>query len=178
MAWDTPTSGVDITSSAIMAGTSASDQVLVKPDQNTGARSSNAAFDNCYIGNAPPGCSADGVITAILWDNGTGDAAKPSWITWPPASDTDVNADNSSRDTKITITPPDGTVNGNHNIKVTWTPTYGSAYTYIALTFKVDCQVTSFTKPSAPVDGQNGFDLSYVIFETPLTIDVSTLAYV
>lgn len=68
---------------------------------------------------------------------------------------------------------------GTHSILATWTPTNGSAKTlYTALTFKVECKVTSFTKPTAPVNGAGGFDLAYTVFETPLTIDVSTLAYV
>lgn len=31
--------------------------------------------------------------------------------------------------------------------------------------------------PSAPADGVGGFDLSYIVYEAPLTIDLSTLAY-
>lgn len=89
-----------------------------------------------------------------------------------------MNADASKRSTKITINPADGTVNGNHNIIVTWTPKYGSAFSYTALTFKVDCKVTSFTKPAAPVNGAGGFDFAYTVFEAPLSIDISTLTYV
>ena len=44
LAWDVPTTGVDVTSSSIMAGTSTSAQVMIKPDANTGAQSTNAAF--------------------------------------------------------------------------------------------------------------------------------------
>ena len=89
-----------------------------------------------------------------------------------------MNTDNTQRQTKITINPADGQVIGTHSIIAVFTPKFGSAYTYTALTFAVNCEVTSFTKPSAPVHGQNNFDLQYVVFEAPLTIDVSTLAYV
>jgi len=66
---------------------------------------------------------------------------------------------------------------GTHNLIVVFNPTYGSDKTYTALTFTVTCEVTSWTIPSAPTSG-GGFDLSYVVFETPLPIDISPLAYV
>ena len=66
---------------------------------------------------------------------------------------------------------------GSHNLIVVFNPTYGSDKTYTALTFAVTCEVTSWTVPSPP-DTAGGFDLSYVVFETPLPIDISTLAYV
>lgn len=99
MAWSNPGSGVDQTLSAILAGTSASSKNMAKPQQDTSARSSNAAFDKCYLGNSPPGCSADGQITAITWQFGTAAAtSKPNWITWPyTTGSTDKNTDNSFR---------------------------------------------------------------------------------
>ena len=99
MAHSNPSSGVDQTGSAILAGTSASTKNMAKPQQDTSARSSNAAFDKCYLGNSQPGCSADGQITAITWQFGTAAAtSKPSWITWPyTTGSTDKNTDNSFR---------------------------------------------------------------------------------
>lgn len=54
-------------------------------------------------------------------------------------------------------------------------PTNGLDKTFTALTFTVTCEVTSWTVPSAPTSPT--FDLSYTVFETPLSIDISSLAY-
>lgn len=53
-----------------------------------------------------------------------------------------------------------------------WTPLYGSAKTYTALTFTVNCQVASFTKPVSAPSTQ-----TYVVYDKPLAIDVTNLVY-
>jgi hypothetical protein len=174
MQWSNPTSGIDITSSVIYAGTSESVQSLTKPTQNTAARSTNAAFDKCFIGGSPPGCSSDGQVTAVTWQFGTAAATtKPSWITWPKTSgETDKNADNSQRQTQIGITPADGTVKGTHSLIVTFTPVNGSAYSYTALTFAVGCKITSWT-----VAGQPGSNLTYNIFSSKKILSLTGVTY-
>ena len=37
------------------------------------------------------------------------------------------------------------------------------------------CTLTSYTEPTTPAEGV--FDLSYIVYDGPLTIDLSTLAY-
>ena len=149
--WQNPNSGVDITGTAIMAGTNASDKTLTMPRTDDSNKNTIPAFQKCYEGGGS--CSADGQITSITWKYGTNAATtKPNWITWPVNSN-DINSDNSQRQTKITINPANGQVIGTHSIIAVWTPKFGSAYTYTALTFSVNCEVTSFTKPSAPVHG-------------------------
>lgn len=163
LAWDDPSSSVDAGSIAV--STSASTQTLVLPVANTSARSTNAAFDKCYISSQA--CDEGGAFDSVTWDDGTGATTLPSWITFSSSGTTTQT---------VAITPPDGTVNGVHSLIAVFNPTNGADKTYTALTFTVTCQVASFTKPSAPTSPS--FDLSYVVFETPLTIDVSSLQYV
>ena len=73
------------------------------------------------------------------------------------------------------ISPPDGTYNGIHTLYATFTSTNGPDPTYTAITFTVTCTLTSFAMPSAPSEGP--FDLSYIIHDAPMTIDLSTLTY-
>jgi hypothetical protein len=63
--WAVPSSGVDITSSAIMAGTSASSKALTMPATDDSQKTVVPAFQKCY--EASGSCSADGQITAITW---------------------------------------------------------------------------------------------------------------
>jgi len=103
--------------------------------------------------------------------------AKPSWITWPVSTEADGNAAAPlKRQILISITPPDGTVKGTHSIIAVWTPKYGTNKQYTAITFKVDCQVASFTKPSSAPTSPT-FTLAYSIFDKPLEINVTSLGY-
>ena len=97
-----------------------------------------------------------------------GGTTLPAWITF--------SSTNSAVQT-ITISPPDGSVNGQHTLYATFTPTNGSPITYTAMTFTVTCTLTDYTLPSAPTDGNGGFDLSYIVFDGPLEIDLSTLTW-
>lgn len=170
LAWDNPSSGVDITSTQLLAATAGGfAKVLVKPTANDGAKSTVPAFQKCYTG---AGCSSDGVITAIQWSFGGTTAAKPSWITWPKSDDTDANADASKRSTKIVLIPADGTQKGTHSIIATWTPKYGSASTFTALTFKVGCEVASFTVSGAP-----GSNPTYNVFSSRKIIPLTSVTY-
>ena len=136
---------------------------------NTSARSTNAAFDKCYIdSDSSNDCAETGAYDSLTWDDGTGATTLPSWITFTSSGSTTQT---------VSINPPDGTVVGTHSLIAVFNPTNGSDKTFTALTFTVTCEVTSWTVPSAPTTG-GGFDLSYAVFETPLTIDVSTLSYV
>ena len=43
------------------------------------------------------------------------------------------------------------------------------------MTFTVTCTLTAYTPPTTPAEPT--FDLSYIIYDGPLTIDLSTLSY-
>jgi hypothetical protein len=83
LAWDDPSSGVTV-GSTILADGSASTQTLAPPVANTGARSTNAAFDKCYLTSND--CVTTGAFDSLTWDDGTGAAALPSWITFTSSS--------------------------------------------------------------------------------------------
>ena len=68
-------------------------------------------------------------------------------------------------------------MNGQHTLFATFTPDNGNAVTYTAVTFTVTCTITDYTLPSAPADNVGGFDLSYIVFDGPLNIDMSTLTW-
>ena len=88
MAWDDPTSGV-VVSSTILAGTSASTQTLAVPTANTDARTTNAAFDKCYIdSDSSNDCASTGAFDSLTWDDGTGATTLPSWITFTSSGTT------------------------------------------------------------------------------------------
>jgi len=163
LAWDDPTSGIDV--GAITAGVASVSKTLAPPTANTAARSTNAAFDKCYLTSAD--CATTGAYDSVTWDDGTGAVALPSWITFTSVSNIVQT---------VAINPPDGTVVGSHSLIAVFNPTNGNDKTYTALTFTITCQVTSWTVPSAPTSPT--FDLSYAVFEAPLPIDISTLAYV
>ena len=57
----------------------------------------------------------------------------------------------------------------------TFTTDNGPDHTYTAITFTVTCTLTSYTEPTTPAEGV--FDLSYIVYDAPLTIDLSTLAW-
>ena len=84
LAWDNPSSGV-VVSSAILAGASSS-QTLAPPVENTGARTTDRAFDKCYLNSQA--CATTGSFTSLQWDNGTGAATLPSWITFTSSGST------------------------------------------------------------------------------------------
>ena len=141
LAWDDPTSGVTV-SSTILAGTSASTQTLAVPVANTGARSTNAAYDKCYIdGDSGNDCATTGAYDSLTWDDGTGATTLPSWITFSSSGTTSQT---------VSINPTDGTVKGTHNLIAVFNPTNGLDKTFTALTFTVGCEITSFTVSGAP----------------------------
>jgi hypothetical protein len=133
---------------------------------NTSARTSNAAFDKCYLSGGS--CALTGAFDSLQWDNGTGATALPSWITFTSSTTTTQT---------VAINPPNGTVIGTHNLIAVFNPTYGLDKTFTALTFTVTCQVTSWSNPAAP-SAANGFTLTSAVFATPLLINVATLGYV
>lgn len=163
LAWDdatisTPSIGVNIGST----------ETVPLPQANTGARSTNAAFDTCY--QTANDCGTGGSFQAgsIKYDDGvtSGGTTLPSWITFSSSG-------NSSQ--TVTISPPDGTYNGEHTLFATFTTDNGPDHTYTAIRFTVTCTLTGYTAPSAPAEPT--FDLSYIVYDGPLTIDLSTLAY-
>ena len=96
LAWDDP-SGSVVVGSSIMAGTSASTQTLVLPEANTAARSTNAGFDKCYLDSND--CVTTGAFDSLQWDDGTGAASLPGWITFTSSGSTTQT---------ISISPADG----------------------------------------------------------------------
>ena len=164
LAWTDPTSGVS--GGSIAAGVSAQSKTLAVPVASTAARSTNTAFDKCYLSGTTD-CAETGAYDSLQWDDGTGATTLPSWITFSSSGTTSQT---------VSINPPDGTVVGSHSLIAVFNPTNGNDYTFTALTFTVTCEVTSWTKPSAPASP--AYDLSYAVFETPLQIDVAPLTYV
>ena len=163
LAWDNPSSGIDVGS--VTAGTGSQSKTLAPPVPNTSATSTNNAFQKCYENSNS--CPTTGAYTDIQYStDGVTGTTLPSWITWSDAS---------SITQTVSINPADGTVIGTHHLIATFNPTNGLDKTYQAMTFTVTCEVTSWTAPSAPTSPT--FDLSYAVFETPLTIDISTLTY-
>ena len=57
----------------------------------------------------------------------------------------------------------------------TFTTDNGPDHTYTAMTFTVTCTLAAYTPPTTPAEPT--FDLSYIIYDGPLTIDLSTLSY-
>ena len=87
LAWDDPTSGVS--GGDIAAGVSAVTKTLAVPVANTGARSTNAAFDKCYIdSDSSNDCAETGAYDSLTWDDGTGATNLPSWITFSSSGTT------------------------------------------------------------------------------------------
>jgi hypothetical protein len=166
--WDAPTKATP-TFAVAATGT----PTLTPPVVNKGAQATVAAFDSCYkVGTPAPGCAETGKFNAgsIKYDDGVtaGGTTLPTWISF---SSSGVVAQT------LTIAPPNGGVNGQHTLFATFTPDNGSAITYTVMTFTVTCTLTDYTMPSAPVDNAGGFDLSYIVFDGPLSIDMASLTW-
>lgn len=138
LAWDAPT--VPTPTFAVAAtGT----PTLVLPVANKGAQATSFGFDACYkLGS---GCAETGRFQAgsIKYDDKvtTGGVALPSWITF--------SSTGTSTQT-ITIAPTSGTLNGQHTLFATFTPTNGPEKTYTVMKFTVTCTITDYSLPSAP----------------------------
>ena len=76
-----------------------------------------------------------------MWDDGSGAASLPNWISFTPSGSTTQT---------ISINPPDGTAIGTHSIVANFSPYNGNDITYTALTFTVGCEITSFAVSGAP----------------------------
>ena len=163
MAWDDPTSGVTV-SSVILAGTGSSTQTLAVPGSNTDARTSNTAFDKCFIdSDSSNDCATTGAFDSLTWDDGTGATTLPSWITFTSSGSTTQT---------VSITPTDGTVKGTHNLIAVFNPTNGSDKTFTALTFTVGCEITSFA-----VSGEPGSNPTYDVFTQRSIINLTGITY-
>lgn len=130
------------------------------PAANTGARSTVAAFDKCYFNSGT--CAVDGVIDSVTWDDGTGAAALPGWITFTSSG---------TLTQTVSITPADGTVIGTHSLIAVFNPTYGSDKTYTALTFTVGCEITSFTISGEPATQ------TYDVFTSRTILSMTSVVY-
>ena len=159
LAWGDPADVV--VSTTILAGTGASSQNLVVPVASTAARSTNAAFDKCYLTSND--CAETGAFDSLQWNDGTGATTLPSWITFTSSGTTTQS---------VSINPTDGTVKGTHHLVAVFNPTNGNDYTYTALTFTVGCEVTSFTVSGAP-----GSNPTYDIFYSKKIIDLTGVTY-
>ena len=104
-----------------------------------------------------------GAFDSLTWDDGTGAAALPGWITFTSSTTTTQT---------IVITPADGAVKGTHNIIAVFNPTNGVDKTYTALTFTVGCEITSFT-----VSGEPGSNPAYDVFTQRSIINLSAITY-
>jgi hypothetical protein len=162
LAWDNPTTSTP----TIFVGTG-STETIPPPIVNTGARSTSAAFDNCYLTSAD--CDEEGAYQAgsITYDDGTNAGTTlPAWITF---SSSGVAAQD------VAINPVDGSVNGFHTLFATYTPVNGATVFFTAITFEIQCAVASYALPTTPAEP--AFDLSYIIYDDPMVINLSTQVY-
>ena len=154
------------TTAVTVAVASTATPTFPTPIQDTTNRSTNAAFDKCFIGSNT-GCASTGSFPAatVLYDDGSPSGTTlPSWITYSDAS---------SATQTISLAPIDGTATGTHNIFVVFDSTYGPNPNYTALTITVTCQVTSITQPSNPVS-----NLGYIVYDaTNIHHDFTTSTY-
>ena len=136
----------------VAVGTPQSPTIPV-PTADTSARSSNTAFDKCYLSGSTD-CAETGSFSAsdVTYDDGTPSGTTlPSWITFSSTG---------NKVQTITVSPTDGTHTGDHNIKVIFDSTYGPNPDYTALTITVTCQVTSVAPPAAPTT-----NLEYIVYD-------------
>ena len=144
-----------------MVGAGASSQTLVLPDANTAATATDRSFEKCYKNSGT--CPITGAFDSVQWDNGSGAAALPNWITFSTSGTTTQT---------VSITPPDGTIKGTHSIVAVFNPTNGADKTYTALTFTVGCEVASFAVSGAP-----GSNPTYDIFSQRSIISLTGLTF-
>ena len=104
-----------------------------------------------------------GAYDSLTWDDGTGAAALPGWITFTSSG---------TFDQTIAITVADGTVKGTHSIIAVFNPLYGSDKTFTALTFTVGCEISSFT-----VSGEPGSNPAYDVFAARSIISLTGVTY-
>ena len=123
------------------------------PTADTSNRSSNTAFDKCYVGGGSCATTGSFASADVRYDDGTpsGTTTLPGWITFTSSG---------SETQTISLAPTDGTAEGTHYIKVVFTSTYGPNPDYTALEIIVSCQVTSITPPAAPTT-----NLEYVVYD-------------
>jgi hypothetical protein len=160
-------------STILAAAATVSAQTLGIPTQDTSASSTNTALAKC-LEVSGAGCSADGEISSIQINSGSGNVAQPAWIEWPISGDTNTNTGGSSRKTAIKLKPTDGTMKGTHSIIVTWTDllTPAHTHTYTALTFTVGCEITSFT-----LSGSYSTSYSYNVFTQRSIYSLAGVSY-
>ena len=157
MLWNDPA-----TTTATVSVGSTNTEAVPLPQADTSARSTNAAFDNCYTVGA--GCATDGVFSAgSITLSGT-DANSLSWVSFTSAGNTASNTQN-------IIMVPTKTEIGVHTFSVVFTPDNGSAYTYNYVV-TVQCTVTSITQPAAPTSG-----LEHIVYGTSISFDFTNEAY-
>ena len=130
------------------------------PDSVTN-QSTQLTFAKCYL-NAEE-CVTTGQFADISALSLDGVALTTgAWISFP--------ADYDATSPMVNINPTYAHI-GPHVLTVTWTPTWGAASTYSAITLTIECEITSFTAPSQA-------DITYTIYEPQVSADISALAYV
>ena len=153
LAWTAPGS---ITTATVAINGSITPSIP-NPTADTSATSSNAAFSSCYEGGND--CATTGAYASadIKYLDGNSGGAALSGYDW-------ISFDG----TTLTISPTATSVVGSHSLMGTFTPTYGTAAQFTVVTFTVECEVTSFTKPANPTTG-----LTYNLWATALSFDFS-----
>lgn len=160
LGWVDPTPTI-ILANSIMAGTGSVSRSLVAAEADYAARSTDAAFDKCYLSGGA-GCVETGAFDSLQSNDGSTTGSIPAWVTFTSSG---------TKTQSIDINPPDGTASGTYTIVATFNPTNGADYVYNALTFTVECEVTSFTDPSPPSTQ------AYTIFEIPTTYAIPDSPY-
>jgi len=110
--WTSPSS----TAVAVLVAATSS-PTFPLPTADTSARTTNAAFDKCYLGGGSCATTGSFPAASVVYDDGTSNGASlPSWMTYTSTATTTHT---------ITLAPVDGTQRGIHKIRVIFDSTYG-----------------------------------------------------
>jgi hypothetical protein len=126
------------------------------PVSSDAAKSTNAAFNQCWADSTP--CTTTGSYSTanIKYDAGSGKVALPGgWLAW------------NQSDQKLVVSPTLVSQAKAYPIYATYTSTSGTPTEFQVATLNVDCVVTSFTLPAAPT----GAALTYTLWGEPKYFD-------
>jgi hypothetical protein len=156
LTWDNPSR----TDTTIDVGVGSAQTVSVPvATVNTASKSASQEIAACYLNSGS--CVETSTYTLLLADG----SALPAFIT--------PNADNTALDIYPTVGSTDI---GVWSIMMTQDTASGANPAYEAIQLTVGCTITDVASPTAPATA-NGWTLTYYIYESDLTIDLSTIAY-
>lgn len=147
----------------VMVGTAELHNVPA-PTPDTSLTTTIPEFEQCYLNAGACSTSGQYAVGGIIYDdNSVSGAALPAWVTYTTSGTTaqPVNFD------------PTYTEIGVHDFLATFTPTYGAPVQYTAFTITVQCLVTGFMLPTAPLQAAT----TYVVYDDMLSADIHALGY-